>query len=584
MAMSPNGLRLYVALDDRNQVVEADAVALKETRRIDVPGGPTGLALDSSGKRLFVTCRSADRLLVIETDGLTPVGSVEVGRGPVGVAYCAGVPEGRVVVANAASDDISVLSLAPLREIVRLDAGREPYAVATSADGSRAFIANRLSITGRQSVRPASELTVVDPVRGRVVSRERLDSAHLSEGVAVVPERSWVVVPLVKVCNMVPITQVASGWVMSSGLALVNDHGLICQLPLDEANSYYADPSGVVADAGGKRLYVASGGGDVVTIVDLGRLARWLGRSDKARRDEAIEDLSLAPDYVLGRIPTGRNPRQLALSPDGAKLFVAERLQDSILVVDTTTLRQAGRIQLGDGGADDPIRRGERVFTRASYTFQSQFSCRSCHPDGHVDGLSYDFDGDGIGDNLLDNRSLQGVAGTGPFKWNGKNPSLQVQCGPRFARVLMRTDPIPTHDLNDLVAFLESLPPPRGTRRPDQPLTESQDRGREIFFATATPAGAPIPRARQCQTCHRPPLFTNRLPAAIGTKGPRDTTEFFDTPHLLGIGASAPYLHDGRAQTLEELWTVYQTNDLHGVTSYMNKQQLNDLVEYLKTL
>jgi len=40
-----------------------------------------------------------------------------------------------------------------------------------------------------------------------------------------------------------------------------------------------------------------------------------------------------------------------------------------------------------------------------------------------VDGLSYDFDTTGIGDNLLDNRSLMGVAGTEPFKWSGKTES-----------------------------------------------------------------------------------------------------------------------------------------------------------------
>jgi cytochrome c peroxidase len=52
----------------------------------------------------------------------------------------------------------------------------------------------------------------------------------------------------------------------------------------------------------------------------------------------------------------------------------------------------------------------------------------------------------------------------------------------------------------------------------------------------------------------------------------------------LGVAASAPYLHDGRAQSLEELWTVYNPNDQHGVSSYMNKIQLNDLIEFLKTL
>jgi cytochrome c peroxidase len=70
----------------------------------------------------------------------------------------------------------------------------------------------------------------------------------------------------------------------------------------------------------------------------------------------------------------------------------------------------------------------------------------------------------------------------------------------------------------------------------------------------------------------------------VGTRADRDSTDMFDTPHLMGIAYSAPYLHDGRAKTLEELWTLYQTNDLHGVSSYMNKHQLNDLVEYLKAL
>jgi cytochrome c peroxidase len=265
-------------------------------------------------------------------------------------------------------------------------------------------------------------------------------------------------------------------------------------------------------------------------------------------------------------------------------LFVSERLDDAVLAIDPATLKPLGRIRLGEDSSRDPIRRGERVFTKAAHTFQRQFSCRSCHPDGHVDGLSYDFDGDGIGDNFLDNRSLLGVAGTAPFKWIGKNPSLEVQCGPRFARVLMRTDPIPPADLKDLSTFLQSQPPPRWERNQRRPLTPAQERGKALFFATTTSDGQPIPRARQCATCHRPPLFTNRLLSSVGTKGLRDTSDLFDTPHLLGIGQSAPYLHDGRAKTLEELWTVYQTNDLHGVSSYMNKHQLNDLVDYLKTL
>ncbi len=584
LAVSADSQKVYIALDDVDEVVEADIATRQVLRTLKLGGSPFGVALDANGERLYVTCREIDRVVVIDRRTFKEVERIKVGAAPVAIAFCRTKAGDRLVVANSISDNISVLALAPLRELARPQAGREPYAVAVAPDGSAAYVANRLAVPENHLTEANSELTVVDPARGRILVRKPLESAHLSEGVATVAGRSWTLIGLIKVRNLVPITQVANGWVMSSGVAVLDGQGEITQMPIDEAHDYFADPSGLVVDGPGQRAYLASGGSDTVSVLDLASMAGWLAKADQRARREAIEDLSISAEYVLARIPTGRNPRQITLSPDGKWLLVAERLDDSVLVIDPVALKPVGRIVLGDGGLKDPIRRGERVFTQAAYTFQRQFSCRSCHPDGHVDGLSYDFDGDGLGDNLLDNRSLQGVAGTAPFKWNGKNPSLQVQCGPRFARVLMRTEPIPPKELNDLTTFLNSLPPPRWKRKHIQPLTPAQERGKQIFFATVTSEGKLIPRERQCHICHRPPLFTNRLPSAVGTQGPRDITNYFDTPHLLGVAQTGPYLHDGRAKTLEELWTTYQTNDLHGVSSYMNKHQLNDLVEYLKTL
>ncbi|MCU0981881.1 MAG: hypothetical protein MUF25_22240 [Pirellulaceae bacterium] len=584
LAVSPDGERLYIALDDVNEVVEADATSRAVKRKVTLSGAPYGVVVHPDGGRLFVTLRDGDAVVELDATSLRETARVTVGSGPVSLAYSRTDAGERLVVANSLSDDASVLSLSPLKEIARPHTGREPFGVTIVGDRKQAFLVGRLAEAIDFVTPPTSELTLINPETGRLVKRVSLESAHLSEGIASVPSRGWTLTPIVKVRNLVPITQVANGWVMSSGLAVSEPDGRTVQVPLDEANDYFADPSGIAVDAAGERAYVVSGGSDAVSVVDLGRLGAWLSKTSDLARREAIEDLTLSAEYVIARIRTGRNPRTVALSPDGRQLFVGERLEDRVLVVDTTTLQPTGHIVLGDGGAWDPIRRGERVFTRAAHTFQNQFSCRSCHPDAHVDGLAYDFDGDGIGDNLLDNRTLQGVARTSPFKWNGKNPSLQIQCGPRFARVLMRTDPIPAAGLNDLTTYLEAQPPPRWERRRDLALTPTQERGRRLFFATQRTDGAPIPRERQCQTCHRPPLFTARIPTAVGSKGPRDLTDVFDTPHLLGIGYSAPYLHDGRAKTLEELWTTYQTNDLHGVSSYWSKHQLNDLIEYLKTL
>jgi cytochrome c peroxidase len=63
-----------------------------------------------------------------------------------------------------------------------------------------------------------------------------------------------------------------------------------------------------------------------------------------------------------------------------------------------------------------------------------------------------------------------------------------------------------------------------------------------------------------------------------------DRETHFDVPHLNNIYDSAPYLHNGIAETLEEIWTVHNPYDSHGVTNDMTKDQLNDLIEYLKTL
>lgn len=588
LALSPDGARLYVAATDTDEVLEIDTSTRQVVRRAEVKGGPAGLAVDPTGTRLFVSCQQQDSVASIDLVPFEETQRAFVGRGPVGIAFAPLPDHPRLVVANAASDDISVLDAVTLEEKARLLSGREPYAVVCTGDGTRAIVACRLADIPSVDIPPSSEVTVVDVPRLRIAQRHALESAHLSESAAVLPDRPWLLTPLVRVRNLVPITQVARGWVMSSGLALtpVNGAGPVTQLPLDEANAYFADPSGLTVDAQGRRAYVTSAGGDVVTVVDLERLLQWVDQAPPLALTNAINDLELSAHYVVGRIPTGRNPQQLALSPGGETLFVAERLDDSILVVDTRSLEPRDRISLDHDGDRDPVRRGEKVFTTAHRTFQGQFSCRSCHPGGHADGLTYDFDGDGIGDNMLDNRSLRGLAGTWPFKWNGKNPSLKVQCGPRFAKVLMRTEPFSESQLQDLSAFLQSMPPARTVHasRAGQPLTPSQERGRAIFFATRTPEGREIPRERQCSSCHMPPLYTNRMKSSVGTRAATDASDEFDTPHLLGIAASAPYLHDGRAKTLEELWTLYQTNDLHGVSSYMNKQQLNDLVEFLKIL
>ena len=96
--------------------------------------------------------------------------------------------------------------------------------------------------------------------------------------------------------------------------------------------------------------------------------------------------------------------------------------------------------------------------------------------------------------------------------------------------------------------------------------------------------GRDIAPENRCVTCHFPPLFTDRSRRDVGTEMDLDRDGVFDVPHLNNIYGTAPYLHNGIAPTLEEIWTVYNPYDEHGVTNDMTKDQLNDLIEFLKTL
>ena len=115
-------------------------------------------------------------------------------------------------------------------------------------------------------------------------------------------------------------------------------------------------------------------------------------------------------------------------------------------------------------------------------------------------------------------------------------------------------------------------------------MTDAQRRGKAMFQRTRTNDGRRIPKTERCVTCHFPPLYTDRSRRDVGTKMELDHQSEFDVPHLSNIYDSAPYLHNGISPTLEEIWTKYNPEDQHGVTNDMTKDQLNDLIEYLKTL
>jgi YVTN family beta-propeller protein len=298
------------------------------------------------------------------------------------------------------------------------------------------------------------------------------------------------------------------------------------------------------------------------------------------------DNLGASSHYVIGRIPTGANPKGMSLSPDGKTLYVADHLADRITVINTESLKAEREIDLGGPGRITVTRKGRQLLNFAGATFQHQYSCYTCHPDEHEDGLVYNMASKDMGRNMTNTQSLRDISDTPPFKWNGKNQTVFKQDGMRFSTVLTRTEPFSYPDLDAISSYIMTgiKYPPNLRYNSTGSLTEAQLRGKKIFDRSMTSKGEEIPENNRCITCHPAPYYTNLKQVDVNTLVATDDSMKLDTPHLNNIYASPPYLHDGRAKTLEEIWTIYGKSEQHGVVNDLTKDQLNDLVEYLKSL
>lgn len=592
MAISRDGKRLYVVCENTNELLVVDTKKSTVVSTVRLGDHPFAVALSPDEKRLFVSNRWDNTISVIDVGTMQVVRTFAAGDDPHGLVTDRSGEH--LYVVNLATDDVSIVETEGFTEVKRLQAGTSPFGVALSADGQRMYVSNQLSNPVPFRTPPILELTVIDPRQQLVTGRRELFSTVIGQGIAVSPDDELVVVALELPKNLIPETQIYQGWMVTYGLAIAESRpgGRVAYLLLDELNLYYGDPYGVAFSPDGRYLFVSSSGADIVTVLDMEKVRSILnvengriGLSDEVLRRYA-RNLALSSEHVVARIPTEWNPKGVVVSPDGKRVYVANRLSDCVTVIDARKHEVVGRIDLGGPDVVTKLRQGERLFNHATISFQKQLSCNTCHPENHLDGLTYDIAIDGgMGRNLVDNRTMRGVAGTAPFKWSGKNPTLARQEGPRAAQLFFRSHGFDREAQAAVVAFLESRPFRINRYRPRAAgLTVAQKRGKELFERAYTNDGRYIPIGNRCVGCHPPPLHSDLFKHDVGTQAYFDTNTDFDTPHLSNVYAKAPFLHDGRCYSLEELWTRHNPYDLHGAANDMTKQQLNDLIEYVKTL
>ncbi len=584
MALAPDGKELLVTCESSDTVIVIDVAAHRKIAEIPVGRQPHDVAFHPAGKTAYVTSRLEDAVSVIDVAGRHVIATLPVGDEPHGVLTDA---EGKYLyILNTSSDSISVFDTGTLKEVKRLSAGRSPWSLALSPDRTTICVTNNLSQLGEFRTEPKSEITLIDTRTATVIDRRPAVGTNLLQGIAWHPSGEFAIFTHNRTKNLVPMSRLMQGWTITNGIGLLWNDGRINQVLLDQPDLSFPDAADVAITPDGKRALVTSSSSDRVAVIEIGKLLSLLKSASAYELQHVIPNhLGKSTEFVVKHITTPTNPRGILILPDGNHAFVASTLDDSLAVIDLASLEVTDRIDLGGPKVITQVRFGERLFNNASITFRRQFACHSCHPDGHIDGVTYDIEADGIGLSPVDNRTLRGILDTAPFKWEGTNPSLSRQCGARLSVYFTRLAPFNPEQLAAVDRYICTIPRPANRYRPlGAPLTEAQRRGREIFQRTMTNDGRMIPIENRCATCHFPPLYTDRRVHDIGSQHKTDRQGKFDTPHLNNIYDSAPYLHNGMANTLEEIWTRFNPYDTHGVTNDMTKDQLNDLVEYLKTL
>lgn len=426
---------------------------------------------------------------------------------------------------------------------------------------------------------------LVDVATGNVSYRPIRGSSNL-RGIAVDPQGKFALAVHLVHKSHLPSTQIEQGWVFTNAITYLSLGGppFTVTLPLDLRTQGFANPEGVAIAPDGLSAYVAHAGADVVSVIDLRTLSNVVEESrqkERATAGAASEDKSYSNDdmrvtrrYVRTRIAVGSNPRGIAVAPDGKLLAVANRLDDSVSLIEAVshsvvaTISIRGKDETARQGEGALVRQGEKLFHSGRLSFSGQFSCASCHPDGNADGLNWDLPADGF-NNFYNTKSLRSTGGTAPFGWLGTSSTLRD----RFTgtlRHLFQHEPTDS-EAAALEKYLAQLPTREVVIQPTPVIESAMARGKTLFEGKAG-----------CRACHSGSKFTDRKLHDIGTGSDRQIE--FDTPALSGISTTAPYLHDGRAATLMEIFTKQNPSGLHGNAADLNPPELADLIEYLKSL
>jgi DNA-binding beta-propeller fold protein YncE len=342
--------------------------------------------------------------------------------------------------------------------------------------------------------------------------------------------------------------------------------------PAAQSNAL-AQPVDLAWDPSGTTLYVAAFGTDRIGVLDA--------------TGAVIDRIEIGPAPGTGVDPRNKKgPRGLAHHPSQPRLYVVNRLSQTLQTIDTVSRTVLGEKPLA---ASDPepwyVREGRGFLYDAKLSGNGTMSCAACHIDGNWDHIAWDLGDPGGNMQVVPNvfnplpglvpssytmhpmkgpmttQSLRGIAATSPFHWRGDRADLAA-FNPAFSG-LMGGSAISAGDMVDYTTFVDSIQyPPNPNRNLDNSFPATFSGGNptagQTFFNTQ-PFNPSIP-ILTCATCHALPAGTSRtiIPGTL-----LQESQPFKVPQLrnmyekLGFNrvagpqrAGFGYIHDGQIDTL----------------------------------
>jgi YVTN family beta-propeller protein len=576
------------------------------------PAGDSSSLLDISrdGRLLACSNRDSGSVTIVDMGDLSVLREIPVGHKPEGVTFLG--DSHRLAVAVYGDDVVRFLD-ADTGNIDRdVPVFDEPYGVATNQSGTRLYVTldypgqvleidpatgaisrtievapflRGIAVTHDDARLLATEyytgiVREIDLATGTVTQRSWAGSAqdNLARGIVLHPTRDKAYLPHQRSVVTNPQGTGAIFPYVSVLDTALEGEARRKRVQMDSFRGTYvvANPWDVDISPDGERLYVVFSGTNDLFVCDI--------------LDDNYRELSYGDTVQLGA-----NPRAVKVAPDGERFYIYNALDFEVVAYDADSLQPVGKVSVCESPLDDELLLGKKLFYLATQPMVGQrwISCSSCHPDGEPDGRTWQQP-----EGLRNTQSLAGMAWTHPIHWSADRDEVQdfehtIRSPLMQGRGLVRGE---LHDalgepnsglsesLDALAAYSNSHDAPLSPYAKTG-LSESAQRGRDLFFAESV----------GCAECHAGPYYCDSVPGPVDSfrlhdvgTGEDDPTEKmgpkFDTPTLIGLYRTAPYLHHGRAATLEEVLTVCNPDDRHGKTSQLSAEQVHDLVEFLKSL